>query len=295
MTEDEIYDILGEPVTDHIELRSRTQYRHIRLDLGDDVPFAELTEVDPLPPKSRSRRRRERELRRSAPKYVVDPVDLTHLPVEYLSNSISIMDFDQAYPAQKPPRSFTGIRPAYTAPEVTFELKNGPAADVWALSCCIFRMRCSRDLFTGTMETPLNSTTAIYRALRPFPEHWTKVPFHKDHWPLHEEREDGTSAPREYEREFRAKPLPLRQVIGTKIVDRKAIKSSFPWRDYPQRRWVGGKLTEDSTPKDTIPISPEEADCFHDLLQRMFVYEPDKRISAAEVLSHPWFQGRPLS
>jgi len=38
----------------------------------------------------------------------------------------------------------------------------------------------------------------------------------------------------------------------------------------------------------TRPITQEEARCFTDLLRRIFTYDPEKRLSASEVLHHPW-------
>jgi serine/threonine-protein kinase SRPK3 len=36
-------------------------------------------------------------------------------------------------------------------------------------------------------------------------------------------------------------------------------------------------------------ISESEANVFYDLLSKIFVYNPSDRITAAEMLSHPWF------
>lgn len=36
-------------------------------------------------------------------------------------------------------------------------------------------------------------------------------------------------------------------------------------------------------------ISENEAALLYDLLSKVFVYDPEKRVSAREMLSHPWF------
>ena len=41
--------------------------------------------------------------------------------------------------------------------------------------------------------------------------------------------------------------------------------------------------------EDFCTISPKEAELLHDLLSKVFVYDAKKRISAAEMLMHPWF------
>lgn len=49
------------------------------------------------------------------------------------------------------------------------------------------------------------------------------------------------------------------------------------------------KLRTD-TMKETIPPHTEFNRKFLDLLKRIFVYDPKKRITAKEALQHPWFQ-----
>lgn len=44
--------------------------------------------------------------------------------------------------------------------------------------------------------------------------------------------------------------------------------------------------------QDTIPPHNEFNLQFLDLLKRIFVYDPSKRISAKEALNHPWFDQR---
>jgi len=44
--------------------------------------------------------------------------------------------------------------------------------------------------------------------------------------------------------------------------------------------------------QDTIPPHNEFNLQFLDLLKRIFVYDPSKRITAKEALNHPWFTQR---
>ncbi len=115
-----------------------------------------------------------------APKYIVEPMDLALLPPEYLTSKLTILDFDQAYPIQDPPCYLTGIAPQYMAPESIFEFKNGPPADVWALGCIMFRMRCGMQLFTDLPEIPMNAAANMFGIFRGLPEPWMQVKFHRD-------------------------------------------------------------------------------------------------------------------
>jgi serine/threonine protein kinase len=38
-----------------------------------------------------------------------------------------------------------------------------------------------------------------------------------------------------------------------------------------------------------LKIGEHEAGLLEDLLRRMFAYEPEKRMTAEEVVRHPWF------
>lgn len=43
-------------------------------------------------------------------------------------------------------------------------------------------------------------------------------------------------------------------------------------------------------PQETIPSSSDFNVKFLDLLRRIFVYDPSKRITAKQALAHPWFK-----
>ena len=111
----------------------------------------------PKLPKPRSKRRSITEKKKTGPIDVVQSMDLTLLPAKYLSRSISIADFDQAYLAQDPPRRVSGIPAGFLAPEAIFELRNGPPADIWAFSCCLFRLRAAINVFSDMFPYPTNT------------------------------------------------------------------------------------------------------------------------------------------
>lgn len=58
-------------------------------------------------------------------------------------------------------------------------------------------------------------------------------------------------------------------------------------------RWTENKnveLSTDSILQDIIPRSNNFLKQFLDLLRRIFIYDPAKRITAKEALLHPWFR-----
>lgn len=127
-----------------------------------------------------------------APKYAVQAINLGRLPSTYLSNKLYILDFDQAYSSQNPPCSLLGIAPRYLAPESIFELRNGPPADIWALGCLIFRIRCGSDIYQEHPETPRSAVARMYGVLGGhLLEHWKTVPFDNYGWPVHNGRQEG--------------------------------------------------------------------------------------------------------
>ncbi|KAM3468211.1 hypothetical protein MY5147_008163 [Beauveria neobassiana] len=68
----------------------------------------------------------------------------------------------------------------------------------------------------------------------------------------------------------------------------KRLKLDYPTPDTSRssKRFVRGMKNLDNTiPKNTTFFKN-----FHDLLRKMFVYDPSQRITAREALNHPWFK-----
>lgn len=74
-----------------------------------------------------------------APRYIVKALDFLSSPSNIISHDIKLIDFDQCFPVQSPPKEMLGIPPENLAPEVAVGLPAGPPSDVWALGCCFFR------------------------------------------------------------------------------------------------------------------------------------------------------------
>lgn len=234
-----------------------------------------------------------------APRHAVQPMDLSRLPAEYLSDKLSILDFDLAFPTHDPPDYLSAIPPQYMAPETIFELKNGPSADVWALGCLMFRMRCGRDIFSDDSDSPSSAVLNMWKVVGShLLKEWKLVNFDRHGWPIHgdDTHEDidefstfssdyhrsGTKTLREY---IQGAFDPLQPELVDDTDGTRQFRRKIPYEAYDnglKEEWMG---------KIATPISQKEADCFYDLMLQVFNYDTTKRITAKEILHHPWFAG----
>jgi serine/threonine protein kinase len=235
-----------------------------------------------------------------APKYIVGAADLTLLPSSYLSTKICILDFDQAFLTATPPREVASLPPPYLAPESIFTLTNGPAADVWALGCMLFNLRYPARLFFDWFGSSAKSTATRKRdVLGPLPQEWLTVPFYKGH-PVHEPLEPGV----EYqtiqpERIVHPDVWSLEQYVDRILEPHRPANSSgkeprtgieyfclrVPRFDHED---IAGKAMFNA--ENTTPIRKEDAKLFVDLLRKIFEYDHTKRITASQILEHPWMR-----
>ncbi|KAI1357397.1 kinase-like domain-containing protein [Xylaria arbuscula] len=232
-----------------------------------------------------------------APTYAVQAMNLTQLPSKYLSNQLCILDFDQTYSSQDTPRSILRISPRYLAPETIFEMRNGPPADVWALGCLIFRMRCGPDIFLQDIfESPDNTVFAMYTSLGGhLSEHWKKVPFDSYGWPASRDSLEVDDTYCDFSGDYNIRGPSLREdvettfdVNGPQNVDDEDGAVKFR-RYLPREAYELGRLRPEWAAKNAIPISREEADSFLALMLQVFEYDPEKRITASAMLAQPWF------
>ena len=147
LDKESIFELLGHPIRDTVELLSR------------GAPGVE------------------------APAYVVDT---PHFPVtsDILSGKISIIDFDQSFHIQDPPKTMLGTPPKYLAPEAILDLNAGPASEVWALGCLIFRVRTGFDVFDDgdvmCSGSPSGALMQMVRVLGAPPQSWLEVAFDEE-------------------------------------------------------------------------------------------------------------------
>jgi serine/threonine protein kinase len=257
LTEAELDEILGAPVTESLE-------------------FASSENPSPAPP------------------YAVHSVNLALLPAAYLSSKLCIIDFDQAFLITEPRRELSRIPTLYLAPESIFTLTNGPAADIWALGCLLFSLRTSWSLFQDLMTcTPRSTVLRMYQVLGSLPQQWKSFPFHLG-YPVHEPLQPGVEYKTfEWLDDHSGGDLqelvedilePLRPQT-TQGRDDGIGKFCLPVpsfsRSYTRARFEAEQLT---------PIKKEDALLFTDLLRQIFTYDHQKRITARQILEHHWLR-----
>jgi serine/threonine protein kinase len=253
-----------------------------------------------------------------APRYIVKTLDFLSSEKDIISNDISLIDFDQAFLASSPPENMLATPIEYLAPEVAVGRLASPASDVWALGCSITRLRSGEGLFSAyDITSPADLMRAITRALGDMPASWEDTLFDLDGQPTKDPAKgippwkDTDKRPikewvhRIWDKpsgrasESKKVPAATRGEYIDKIWDRER---HYPYpRCFLPKYWkptairVGdiylrGYNDESDDLLETLPKIPEdEATLLYDLLSKIFVYEPGERVSARELLNHPWF------
>uniref|UniRef100_A0A0B7KKZ2 EKC/KEOPS complex subunit BUD32 n=1 Tax=Bionectria ochroleuca TaxID=29856 RepID=A0A0B7KKZ2_BIOOC len=246
-----------------------------------------------------------------APRYIVGYLDFMASGEDLIRDEVCLIDFDQAFLASKPPQKVLGTPPGFLAPEVAVGIPAGPASDVWALTSTLLHLRSGTSPFAEfAMDAPADQMVPIAQYLGPLPNSWGDPIFDKDGFPI----KDGTAGV-PLSDFLRPEKLSLRDAIN-QIFDRPPdslhcqnppvrpqILREDPYPPcYETKFWRPGSINIDGVYlrgyndkvdeiiKSLPKISKHEADLLYDLVSKVFVYEPEKRPSAEDVLRHPWFQ-----
>ena len=112
-----------------------------------------------------------------APRYIVKTVDFLSCPLNIISHDIKLVDFDQCFPVSSPPKRMPGTPVGFLAPEVAAGLAASPASDVWALGCCLFRLRSGVGPFENPYQvtSPVDLVTYIIQTLGDMPREWQQT------------------------------------------------------------------------------------------------------------------------
>jgi serine/threonine-protein kinase SRPK3 len=246
------------------------------------------------------------------PKYIVKAIDFLSSKENIISKDIKLIDFDQSFPVTSPPETLLGTPAEWLAPEIAVGHKPSPASDVWALGCSIFRLRSGECPFTGyEITSPGDLMRVVIQYLGDIPSSWGN--------PLFDYYGRPTQDP------SKGKPLDawfdkrtLKDIVN-KIWDQpkggiihtgkaRLNPSSLCEKEitpYPQcfsdmiwkptatridNTYLHGYDDETDKLLEAMPkMSEQESILFYDLLSKIFIYDPSDRITAAEMLNHPWF------
>ncbi|XP_040385143.1 serine/threonine-protein kinase PRP4 homolog isoform X2 [Oryza brachyantha] len=148
----------------------------------------------------------------------------------------------------------------YRAPEIILGLPYDHPLDMWSVGCCLYELYTGKVLFPGPSN---NDMLRLHMELKgPFPKKMLrKGAFTMQHFDqdlnFHATEEDPVT-----------KKAVTRVILNIKPKDIGSLISNFPGED------------------------PKMLSNFKDLLEKIFVLDPEKRITISQALSHPFITGK---
>lgn len=167
--------------------------------------------------------------------------------------AVLIVDFGEAFPFSQLRSSFgVPVDQGYFPPELYFGYPASAASDIWELARLVYQTLGNPSLFPcffPIFEVLVGTAVPI---LGPLPAHW-RGRFDHDRYGY---REDG------------------------ELQNAEKEDPEWWWDEAKHDKSVRGQMGRHLAPQ----FSPEQLDFLADLLGDMLVFEPEKRISAAEVV-----------
>ncbi|KAI0108063.1 kinase-like protein [Daldinia grandis] len=200
-----------------------------------------------------------------APKHAYLPFsfrsgNLSHM----ISDDIAIVDFGESYETHSPPERLN-IPSKYAGPEWLFSNQTGIGNDIWSLAYTLLEVQ------IGPLPSSLwNIIRRMERYIGPVPPVYGPTAIKM----LHEETGDLDEPPPDYEKD-EAVTGPLDEPLN--------LQEKFEATHTEFSKPIHVALGLADMPRDEIPI-------FGDLLETLFVYDPEERLGASEVLQHEWFK-----
>lgn len=246
-----------------------------------------------------------------APRYIVKTLDFLSSTSNIIGHDVKLVDFDQCFAISSPPEKMLGTPVEFLAPEVAVGLPASPASDVWALGCCIFRLRSGEGPFSNyEVTSPADLMRIVFQTLGSMPPEWEDTLWDYDGQPTKDPSKGKPFDPWEGERSLR--DLVYRiwdQPDGDAIQTGRTWPDRPMWGDdhkpFPPYFWnmvwkpravkvdnvyLTGYNNEEEGLLEPMPrIDDHEASLLYDLLSKIFVYDPKRRPMANEILNHPWF------
>ncbi|XP_051184807.1 uncharacterized protein [Lolium perenne] len=148
----------------------------------------------------------------------------------------------------------------YRAPEIILGLPYDHPLDIWSVGCCLYELSTGKVLFPGATN---NDILRLHMELKgPFPKKMLK----KGAFTMQHFDQDLNFNAIE-EDPVTKKPM-RKLILNIKPKDFGSLVSNFPGED------------------------PRMLSNFKDLLEKIFILDPDKRITVSQALSHPFITGK---
>ncbi|KAI4357838.1 hypothetical protein L6164_001761 [Bauhinia variegata] len=180
--------------------------------------------------------------------------------VNEAKNVLKLCDFGNAMFAGKNEVTPYLVSRFYRAPEIILGLQYDHPLDIWSVGCCLYELYTGKVLFPGHTN---NDMLRLHMELKgPFPKKMLrKGAFTEQHFDLDlnflATEEDPVT-----------KKMIKRMILNIKPKDIGTIITGFPGED------------------------PKMLANFKDLLEKVFVLDPDKRLTVSQALNHPFITGK---
>ncbi|KAI1877958.1 uncharacterized protein JN550_000140 [Neoarthrinium moseri] len=195
-----------------------------------------------------------------APRYLVRPADLSQLATV---DEVAIINFGGAFDASSPPDFMTPL-PSYSSPEILNGNRTSFPSDVWALGCKIAEIRAGQPLYDG-------SVGLLKHILGPIPQH-------------------SLCLVEEYEDEIvREENAPGHQSLEKDDDIMPLINNGNPLDDIDREKAElveTGFCTNLQLSLAYLTIPQDEVYTLAELLERIFKYDPEERLSLNTIIDH---------
>ncbi|KAI2778522.1 kinase-like protein [Daldinia loculata] len=202
-----------------------------------------------------------------APKYAYLPFSFRNGNLSHMiSDDIAIVDFGESYETHSPPERLN-IPPKYAGPEWLFGRQTGIGNDIWSLAYTLLEVQ------IGPLPGDLwNIIRRMERYIGPVPSVYGPTAVKM----LHDETGDPDEPPPDYEKD---------EAVTGSLTEPLNLQEKFEATHTEFSNPIHIALGLAYMPKDEIPI-------FSDLLEKLFIYDPEERPEASQVLEHEWFKAR---
>ncbi|XP_059288452.1 uncharacterized protein LOC132041773 isoform X2 [Lycium ferocissimum] len=180
--------------------------------------------------------------------------------VNEAKNVLKLCDFGNAMFAGKNEITPYLVSRFYRAPEIILGLSYDHPMDIWSVGCCLFELYAGKVLFPGPSN---NDMLRLHMELKgPFPKKMLRKGVFTDQ---HFDQDLNFLATEE---DPVTKKAMRKLIVNIKPKDISSIISGSPGED------------------------PKMLSHFKDLMERIFVLDPEKRITVSQALSHPFITGK---